>query len=119
MAIYPQIEKILQDEVDRYNLDESRKKKAEVGVKESKSGPGNNPYGMRSIYNVFLSRLVPESERVLSVSHDSGDAYFPPSAIIRVHFSQEKHRDEAAVSPERLAERLRVILAAEEWDAKE
>lgn len=118
MAIYPQIEKILQDEVDRYNLDESREKKAQVGVKESKSGLV--PYGMRSIYNIFLYHLVPESgERVLSVSHDSGDAYFPPSAIIRVHFSQEKHRDEAAVSAEHLAKRLRDILAAQEWDAKE
>lgn len=118
MAIYDQIEEILQAEVKTYNRDrdESKKKKAEVVIpKGDNPGRGNGPYGMHYIYNICLHRLLPET--VVSVLHDEGDAYFPASAIIRLHSSSRTHHDEPAISAEHLAARLRAILATEEWDA--
>jgi hypothetical protein len=118
MAIDPQIEKIVRDQVAIFNLDETRSSKATAEIKpSSERGHGNSDAGRHCVYDVSIVRhLLPE--RVLRVWHLDGKSSFPESTTIYIYPRSGERREESVVSAEHLAERLSAIFAAEEWDER-
>lgn len=118
MATDSRIEKILRDQVDIFNLNDTKSSQATVVIKPSdQRGNGNSDSGRICLYDVSIVRhLLPRT--VLSIWHLDGQSFFPESTTVYIYLRSGERREESVVSSEVLTARLSAIFAAEEWDAE-
>lgn len=119
MALDPEISRILGEQVQIFNQRETKNVKAQVDIPPSKNpGRGNDDYGRFCVYDVLIEdrglQSLPGPKKALSISHPDGQSPFRATITV---FSSGGTREEQAASPAQLAERLKEILAKEDWDA--
>ena len=113
MATDSRIEKILRDQVDIFNLNDTKSSQATVVIKPSdQRGNGNSDSGRICLYDVSIVRhLLPRT--VLSIWHLDGQSFFPESTTVYIYLRSGERREESVVSSEVLTARLSAIFAAE------